>query len=452
LAKQKTKFVCSECGYETGKWLGKCPACLQWNTFVEEIEVAKHQAVSTGLVPKAIPLTEVSKDTEERIKTGMSELDRVLGGGIVNGSLVLVGGDPGIGKSTLLLQVCGSLSPKQKVLYISGEESIKQIKIRADRLSVNHQNILMVSETNFENVRRLIEENKPQSVILDSIQTVYSTQLTSAPGSVSQVREVTGHLMRIAKGLGIAVFIVGHVTKEGAIAGPRVLEHMVDTVLYFEGERHQNYRILRAVKNRFGSTNELGLFEMRQEGLIEVGNPSGLLLDGRAKEQSGSVVVASLEGTRPMLLEIQALVTPTSFQMPRRMATGIDYNRLTMLMAVLEKKVGMQLYNMDAYVNVVGGIRLDEPACDMGIIASIASSFRNKPIASEIVVMGEVGLTGEVRPVSQVDKRIMEAQRMGFKKCIVPAGNRKKQASDNTADAVELLFARTVEEALEYLD
>lgn len=449
MSRLKTKFVCSECGYETGKWLGKCPACLQWNTFVEEAETEKRGILPIGNVPKAIPLTEVSKDSEERVKTGMPELDRVLGGGLVAGSLVLVGGDPGIGKSTLLLQVCGALSPTQKILYISGEESVKQIKIRADRLSVNHPNILMVSETNFQNVEKLIDENRPQVVILDSIQTVYSEELTSAPGSVSQVREVTGHLMRIAKGLGMTVFVVGHVTKEGAIAGPRVLEHMVDTVLYFEGERHQNYRILRAVKNRFGSTNELGLFEMCQEGLIEVGNPSGLLLDGRAKDQSGSVVVASLEGTRPMLLEVQALVTPTSFQMPRRMATGIDYNRLTMLMAVLEKKIGMQLYSFDAYVNVVGGIRLDEPACDMGVIASIAGSFRNKPISSEMVVMGEVGLTGEVRPVSQADKRIMEAKRMGFKKCIVPAGNKSRLNSEN--EGMELLYAGTVDEALKYL-
>lgn len=449
LSKQKTKFVCSECGYETGKWLGKCPACLQWNTFTEEAEPEKRSNLSVGPVPKAIPLTEVSTDAEERAKTGMPELDRVLGGGLVAGSLVLVGGDPGIGKSTLLLQVCGTLSQERKILYISGEESVKQIKLRADRLEVNHPNILMVSETNFENVEKIIDENKPQVVILDSIQTVYSQELTSAPGSVSQVREVTGHLMRIAKGLGMTVFVVGHVTKEGAIAGPRVLEHMVDTVLYFEGERHQNYRILRAVKNRFGSTNELGLFEMRQEGLIEVGNPSGLLLDGRAKDQSGSVVVASLEGTRPMLLEVQALVTPTSFQMPRRMATGIDYNRLTMLMAVLEKKVGMQLYQFDAYVNVVGGIRLDEPACDMGVIASIAGSFRNRPISSEMVVMGEVGLTGEVRPVSQAEKRIMEAQRMGFKRCIVPAGNQSK--INSTGNGMELLYAQTVEEALAYL-
>lgn len=448
MSKTKTKFVCSECGYETGKWLGKCPACLQWNTLVEETVVLSEEKIHKGAVPKAIPLTDISKDAEARIKTGMPELDRVLGGGIVNGSLILVGGDPGIGKSTLLLQLCGSLAVTQKILYISGEESIKQIKIRADRLAINNKNILMVSETNYENVERLIDENSPQAVILDSIQTIYSHHLTSAPGSVSQVREVTGHLMRIAKGYGITIFIVGHVTKEGAIAGPRVLEHMVDTVLYFEGERHQNYRILRAVKNRFGSTNEIGLFEMSQRGLIEVGNPSGLLLDGRTKNRPGSVVVASIEGTRPMLLEIQALVAPTSFQMPRRMATGIDYNRLVMLIAVLEKKVGMQLYSFDAYVNVVGGIRLDEPACDLGIVISIAGSFKNKPISPEVVVIGEVGLTGEVRSVSQLEKRIMEAERMGFKKCVIPAGNKSRNVTEKSGSEMELLFVGTVEEAL----
>jgi len=449
--KSKAIFVCSECGYESRKWLGKCPACLQWNTFTEEMESEVRRNVSERPLPKAIPLTEVSKESEQRVKTGMQELDRVLGGGIVDGSLVLVGGDPGIGKSTLLLQVCGILSHNHniKILYISGEESVKQIKIRAERLSVNNGNILMVSETNFENINRLIDEIKPQVVILDSIQTVYSEELTSAPGSVSQVREVTGHLMRIAKGEGITVFIVGHVTKEGAIAGPRVLEHMVDTVLYFEGERHQNYRILRAVKNRFGSTNEIGLFEMTQQGLKEVNNPSGLFLDCRAKDQPGSVIVASLEGTRPMLLEVQALVTPTSFGIARRMATGIDYNRLTMLMAVLEKRVGMQLYNHDAYVNVVGGIRIDETACDLGVIASIAGSFKNQSIDPDTVVIGEVGLTGEVRPVSQVEKRITEAKRLGFKKCLVPSGN--KSNSITGTDGIELLFAGTVEEALGFL-
>ncbi|AGC67294.1 DNA repair protein RadA [Thermoclostridium stercorarium subsp. stercorarium DSM 8532] len=449
--KSKTKFVCSECGYETRKWLGRCPSCLQWNTFLEEPESeTKGNSVERAL-PKAIPLTEISWETERRITTGMQELDRVLGGGIVDGSLVLVGGDPGIGKSTLLLQVCGVLSRNSgmKILYVSGEESVKQIKIRAERLSVNSENILMVTETCFENISKLIEEINPHVVILDSIQTVYSELLSSAPGSVSQVREVTGQLMRIAKGRGVTVFIVGHVTKEGAIAGPRVLEHMVDTVLYFEGERHQNYRILRAVKNRFGSTNEIGLFEMTQYGLKEVNNPSGLFLDSRAKDQPGSVIVASLEGTRPMLLEIQALVTPTVFGIARRMATGIDYNRMTMLMAVLEKRIGMPLYNHDAYVNVVGGIHIDEPACDLGVVASIAGSFKNQPVDPDIVVVGEVGLTGEVRPVNQADKRIMEAKRLGFRKCLVPSGN-KSSALENI-DGIEIIFAGTVEEALAYL-
>jgi DNA repair protein RadA/Sms len=449
LAKSKTKFVCSECGYETSKWLGKCPACMEWNTFTEEIQEKQQRNISTAVLPKAVPLSEVTKDSEDRLKTSMKELDRVLGGGIVEGSMILVGGDPGIGKSTLLLQICGLLSDKLKMLYVSGEESIRQIKIRADRLSVNKESILMISETNFENIDALIDEIEPKVVVIDSIQTVYSEALTSAPGSVSQVREVTGKLMRIAKVQGITVFIVGHVTKEGAIAGPRVLEHMVDTVLYFEGERHQNYRILRAVKNRFGSTNEIGVFEMTQQGLLEVGNPSALLLDSRAKNQSGSVIVASLEGTRPMLLEIQALVSPTSFGIARRMATGIDYNRLTMLMAVLEKKVGMQLYNLDAYVNVVGGIRIDEPACDLGIIASVAGSYKNKPIDSKVVVMGEVGLTGEIRPVNQVDKRISEAARLGFEKCLVPFGNKSNSMAG--FDGIEVSYVATVEEALGHL-
>ncbi|NLY19305.1 MAG: DNA repair protein RadA [Clostridiaceae bacterium] len=451
MSKVKTKFVCVECGYETRKWMGRCPSCLQWNTMIEERYTGAGNIKESLPASKAIPITDITKEYEQRVKTGIKELDRVLGGGIVPGSLVLIGGDPGIGKSTLLLQICGALAPIQKVLYVSGEESAKQVKLRSERLSVNHGNILMASETNFENVELLIKDNKPQVVILDSIQTVYSNELTSAPGSVSQVREVTGRLMHIAKDGGITVFVAGHVTKDGAIAGPRVLEHMVDTVLYFEGERHQNYRILRSVKNRFGSTNELGLFEMRQEGLVEVKNPSGVLLDGRAKDQSGSVVVASLEGTRPMLLEIQALVTPTSFGMPRRMATGIDYNRLTMLMAVLEKKVGMQLHNFDAYVIVVGGIKLDEPACELGVIASVAGSFRNKPISPDLVVMGEVGLTGEVRTVNQAEKRVMEAKRMGFKKCILPLGNRSKNLESGIADGMELMFADTVEEALNYM-
>ncbi|NLM27086.1 MAG: DNA repair protein RadA [Clostridiaceae bacterium] len=451
MAKTRTIFVCSECGYETGKWLGKCPACNMWNSFIEEKQQHRSKPVQASSAQKVVPITDIIKDTEDRQKTGISELDRVLGGGIVPASVVLVGGDPGIGKSTLLLQMCGALPQSHKILYISGEESVRQIKIRAERLSVNNPNIYMVSETNYQIIEDIIGQVRPHTVILDSIQTVYSEELTSAPGSVSQVREVAGRLVVMAKGSGITVFIAGHVTKEGAIAGPRVLEHIVDTVLYFEGERHQNYRILRSVKNRFGSTNEIGIFEMRQEGLVEVENPSMTLLDGRAENQSGSVVVASMEGTRPMLLEIQALVAPTIFGMPRRMATGIDYNRLTMLMAVLEKKVGMRLYNYDAYVNVVGGIRLDEPAGDLGVISSVAGSFKNKPIDSGTVVAGEVGLTGEVRAISQIDKRIIEAKRLGFNKFILPAGNKKQSDRVNTPGEIELLFAKTVDEALSYL-
>jgi DNA repair protein RadA/Sms len=378
----------------------------------------------------------------------MKELDRVLGGGIVSGSLILIGGDPGIGKSTLVLQVCERLGLNPKILYVSGEESIKQIKLRADRLGIKNPNLLMISETNFKIVEKLIEKEKPGFVIIDSIQTVYNDDLTSAPGSVSQVRDVTSGLMRIAKTTGIAMVIVGHVTKEGAIAGPRVLEHMVDTVLYFEGDRHMTYRVLRAVKNRFGSTNEVGIFEMRDTGLVEVDNPSVMMLSGRPESVPGSVVVSSLEGTRPMLIEIQALVCPTSFGMPRRMATGVDYNRITLLMAVLEKRVGMQLANYDAYVNVVGGLKIDEPACDLGIITAIASSFRDAAVDVGTVLIGEVGLTGEIRAVSQIDKRVMEAMRIGFKNCIIPYGNMKMIDRTKELSDINIRGAKNVQEAL----
>jgi DNA repair protein RadA/Sms len=385
MAKHKSFFVCQECGYESRGWLGKCPACNQWNTFVEEIVESGHKN-SRGMAPinvKPVSINDIDIEGEERYLTGMKEMDRVLGGGIVRGSLVLVGGDPGIGKSTLLLQICDKVKVNSKVLYISGEESIKQIKIRADRLNVRNPNLLMVSETNFKVIQALCDSERPDLIIVDSIQTMFNDELSAAPGSVSQVREITSGLMKIAKTMNISVVIVGHVTKEGAIAGPRVLEHMVDTVLYFEGERRLSYRVLRAVKNRFGSTNEIGIFEMRDIGLVEIDNPSSMMLSERTESVPGSVVVSSLEGTRPMLIEIQALVCPTGFGMPRRMATGIDYNRITMLMAVLEKRVGMQLHSFDAYVNVVGGIRIDEPACDLGVVAAIASSFRNVPYSLE---------------------------------------------------------------------
>ncbi len=428
MAKAKSVFVCQECGYESMGWLGKCPACSQWSTFVEELQESGQRGRRAGIASrenKPVKINDIRVDDEVRYSTGMKELDRVLGGGIVRGSLILVGGDPGIGKSTLLLQVCEKVKHGFAILYVSGEESIKQIKIRADRLGVKNSSLFMVSETNFSIIEKLIDDVSPELVIVDSIQTVYDDRLTSAPGSVSQVREVTAGLMRIAKTMNIAIMIAGHVTKEGAIAGPRVMEHMVDTVLYFEGERHLNYRVLRSVKNRFGSTNEIGIFEMRDTGLAEVGNPSLMMLSGKPEDAPGSVVIASVEGTRPMLIEIQALVCPTSFGMPRRMATGIDHNRITLLMAVLEKRVGMQLYNYDAYVNVVGGLKIEEPASDLGIVVSIASSFRNIAVKQGTILIGEVGLTGEVRAVSQVDKRIMEASRIGFKNCIIHSGNMK---------------------------
>jgi len=450
MAKNKSIFICQECGYETTGWLGKCPACNQWNTLVEELTKKGPKATNSQIKEiKPISINEVSVDIEERYMTGMKEFDRVLGGGMVKGSLVLVGGDPGIGKSTLILQICNSIIMDSNILYFSGEESVRQIKIRADRLLVKNQKLLMVSETNFNTIENVILSQKPGLVIIDSIQTMFDDEVSSAPGSVSQVREVTGRLMRIAKDNGISIIIVGHVTKEGAIAGPRVLEHMVDTVLYFEGERHLSYRVLRAQKNRFGSTNEIGIFEMRDAGLFEIENPSEIMLSGRPESVPGSVVVASLEGTRPMLIEVQALVSPTNFGMPRRMATGTDYNRINLLMAVLEKRVGMQLSNSDAYVNVVGGLRIDEPACDLGFIAAIASSFRNKSIDHESVLIGEVGLTGEVRAVGQIDKRILEAKRIGFKTCIVPAGNKKMIEQIKELSGLNI---KTVENVKEVLD
>lgn len=452
MAKAKSIFICQECGYESPGWMGKCPACNQWNTFVEEKQqnVAKTGG-TRSLEAVAVNINDIVIDNEERYSTGMKEMDRVLGGGIVKGSLILVGGDPGIGKSTLLLQVCQNVKFNSKVLYVSGEESVKQIKIRADRLGIKNSSLLMVSETSFGNVQALIEKIQPGLVIIDSIQTIFNDELASAPGSVSQVRDVTSGLMKIAKGSGITMIIVGHVTKEGAIAGPRVLEHMVDTVLYFEGERHLSYRVLRAVKNRFGSTNEIGIFEMRDVGLVEIDNPSMMMLTERHDDVPGSVVVSSVEGTRPMLIEIQALVCPTNFGVPRRMATGVDYNRITLLMAVLEKIVGMQMGNYDAYVNVVGGLKLDEPACDLGIVAAIASSFRNTAISSGTVLIGEVGLTGEVRSVSQIDKRVMEAARIGFKNCIIPKGNMKIIKQMKGLEGINIREVDNVQEALNVL-
>ncbi|MCX7883714.1 MAG: DNA repair protein RadA [Caloramator sp.] len=423
MGKIKTSFICQECGYESPKWMGKCPGCGSWNTMVEEVQEKNNTKIIES-TSKPLAINQIELLEEERYSTSLEELDRVLGGGVVKGSLILVGGDPGIGKSTLLLQVASNISSKGSlVLYASGEESSKQIKLRAKRLEVKEENLYVLSETNLSSIEKYIEELKPKVVVIDSIQTIYRPELLSAPGSVSQVREATSVLMRIAKTLNISIFIVGHVTKEGSIAGPRVLEHMVDTVLYFEGERHHTYRILRAVKNRFGSTNEIGVFEMREKGLVEIKNPSELLLSGRPNNVSGSCVVCSIEGTRPVLVEIQALTCATAFGMPRRMATGVDYNRVILLMAVLEKRVGMQVQTFDAYVNVAGGLKLDEPACDLGIICSIASSFRNLPINPKTIVVGEVGLTGEIRGVNMIEKRILEAKKLGFLKCIIPKEN-----------------------------
>ena len=448
---KKTIFFCQNCGHEESKWLGQCPACREWNTFVEEkITPVKGAAAGKSVREgEVVTLSSVRTDGEERIKTDIQELDRVLGGGIVPGSLVLVGGDPGIGKSTLLLQVCQKLSEKKEsVLYISGEESLKQIKLRADRMGKFSEDLLLLCETNLETIRQTIERQKPHLAIIDSIQTMYSEEIGSAPGSVSQVREATNTFMQLAKGLGISIFIVGHVTKEGTVAGPRVLEHMVDTVLYFEGDRHASYRILRGVKNRFGSTNEIGVFEMRQTGLEEVANPSEFMLSGKPENASGSVVACSMEGTRPILMEIQALVCASNFGFPRRTAAGTDYNRVNLLMAVLEKRMGLPLSNYDAYVNIAGGIRMNEPAVDLGIVMAIFSSYKNRPVPEDMIVFGEVGLSGEVRAVSMPEQRVSEAKKLGFKTCVIPS------VSENAVKNIEgirVIGVRSVSEAKQLL-
>lgn len=417
-------FFCKECGYESSKWLGQCPGCRQWNTMVEEPVIKKGTSIGKLERSSRQPtrLGEISVKEEERISTGMKELDRVLGGGIVAGSLMLVGGDPGIGKSTLLLQVCKDLSEKgHKILYISGEESLRQIKMRANRMGSFSGELLLLSETNLDVISQVITEQKPELAVIDSIQTMYREDVSSAPGSVSQVRESTNVLMQLAKGYGISIFLVGHVTKEGVVAGPRVLEHMVDTVLYFEGDRNAIYRILRAVKNRFGSTNEIGVFEMMQEGLVEVENPSAYMLNGRPKGASGSVVTCAMEGSRPLLLEIQALICKTNFGMPRRTSAGTDYNRINLLMAVLEKRIGLRLSECDAYVNITGGMKINEPSLDLAIVLAIVSSYWDRPVKEDYLIVGEVGLSGEIRGISMPQQRINEAKKMGFTGCIMPA-------------------------------
>jgi DNA repair protein RadA/Sms len=455
---KKTVFFCQNCGHEESKWLGQCPACKEWNTFVEEkVTVPKtgsalSSGTAGGAAPQPVLLTSVDTDDDERIRTGIGELDRVLGGGIVQGSLVLVGGDPGIGKSTLLLQVCQKLSAMgKKILYISGEESLKQIKLRADRMGTFSENLYLLCETNLELIRSSIERQKPDMAVIDSIQTMYNEEVSSAPGSVSQVRESTNVLLQLAKGLNIAIFIVGHVTKEGTVAGPRVLEHMVDTVLYFEGDRHVSYRILRGVKNRFGSTNEIGVFEMRREGLVEVENPSEYMLSGRPENASGSVVACAMEGTRPILMEIQALVCHSNFGMPRRTAAGLDYNRVNLLMAVLEKRAGLPLSSYDAYVNIAGGIRMNEPASDLGIVMAIASSYKNKPVPEDTIVFGEVGLSGEVRAVTMPEQRVAEAKKLGFKVCILPEVSRKSLKSQGGQEEIRIIGVRSINQAIDLL-
>ncbi len=454
---KKSIFFCQNCGHEEAKWLGQCPACGEWNSFVEEMigdgvtkGVSKGAAASARAVREAVPisLTEITASDDVRIETEIRELDRVLGGGIVPGSLVLVGGDPGIGKSTLLLQVCQKLAKMKKILYISGEESQTQIKLRANRMGDFGESLLLLCETNLGIIRGVIEREMPQLVIIDSIQTMYSEEVSSAPGSVSQVRESTNVFMQLAKGLCIPIFIVGHVTKEGTVAGPRVLEHMVDTVLYFEGDRHASYRILRAVKNRFGSTNEIGVFEMRQNGLNEVENPSEYMLSGKPENASGSVVACSMEGTRPILLEIQALVCKSNFGMPRRTAAGCDYNRVNLLMAVLEKRIGLPLSNYDAYVNIAGGIRMNEPAIDLGIVMALVSSYKNRPIDEKVIVFGEVGLSGEVRAVNMPEQRVAEAKKLGFETCILPEVSVKMVKGIR---GIKIVGVKTINDAMNFI-
>ena len=450
MAKAKTVFVCSECGNESPKWLGKCPACNSWNTFYEQKveKYTENNKIEKKINNKPNPLNTFVGQEANRTSTGYSELDRVLGGGIVKGSLILLGGEPGIGKSTLILQLCEKVQGEGKVLYVSGEESAEHIKLRADRLEVKNDDLMFLGETDIDIVKDAIIETNPKLVIIDSIQTMYSDEITAAAGSVSQVREITSQIMRICKSQQITTIIIGHVTKEGNIAGPRVLEHMVDTVLYLEGERYNTYRILRAVKNRFGSTNEIGMFEMRQEGMCEVTNPSNILISERDGNPSGSCIIASIEGTRPILVEIQALTSQTVFGIPKRTANGIDYNRIAVLMAVIEKRAGLSLGNQDVYINIAGGMKLSEPAIDLGIIATVASAYKNIPIPRDTIVMGEIGLTGEVKRINLIEKRLKEAEKLGFKTCIIPENNKKGLKEDYKLD---IIGVKNIGEALKKL-
>ena len=449
----KTIFCCQSCGYQSPKWMGKCPDCGQWDTLVEEVFTAGSSKSGIqgmpGLQSEPVPIDSIKFENEERILTHIQEFDRVLGGGLVPGSLVLIGGDPGIGKSTLMLQVLYGLTERgRKVLYVSGEESIRQLRLRSTRLKAVSADLLVVSEIDLESILGMIARVKPDVLVVDSIQTMYSPDLTSAPGSVSQVRESAMRLMVMSKKSGIPTFLVGHVTKDGAIAGPRLLEHMVDTVLYFEGDRNHIFRILRAVKNRFGSTNEIGVFEMKEMGLDEVSNPSAVFLSERPVNSPGSVVTASMEGTRPILVELQALASSTSFGTPRRTILGLDQNRVALLAAVMEKKLGLHLMGHDIFMNVAGGVKVDEPAVDLGIVSAIASSFLDKHIQEGTVVLGEVGLTGEVRAIGQVEARVGKSKKMGFTRCIVPESNLKRVMN---VTGIELIGARSVSDAVEML-
>ena len=452
--KTKSVFVCNQCGFETPKWLGKCPACGEWNTLEEETRI-QQSPVQTAKSGRSAPmrsyaLSEIAPDNELRYKTGMGELDRVLGGGIVKGSLVLLSGDPGIGKSTILLQVCKVIAQKMNVLYVSGEESYSQIKLRADRLGVSAPGLRLLCETDMQAIGEHIMEEKPDLVIIDSVQTMNHADLSSSPGSVTQVRECTSLLMRTAKSLSIPVILVGHVNKDGNIAGPKVLEHIVDAVLYFEGERNLSFRILRAVKNRYGSTNEIGVFEMTDRGLEEVKNPSEMLIAGRPKNTPGTCVACVMEGSRPLLAEIQGLVTPTSFGNPRRMSNGFDYNRMAMLLAVLEKRGGYFFNNMDVYINVVGGMKLDEPALDLTIAMALVSSLKDYAIRDDVLAFGEIGLAGEIRAISHCEQRLKEAARLGFTRCIVPKHN-LRSVSKSLQNEIEIVGVRSIRQAFEAL-
>ncbi len=450
MAKTKTVFFCTECGNETPKWQGKCPACGAWNTLEEHIEKpaapGRTKSATAGISCRPKPISQVDSGDEIRFSTGMGELDRVLGGGAVEGSLVLVGGAPGVGKSTLLLQICGSLCAQRKVLYVSGEESERQLKLRAQRLGVMPENLMILSETRLSDILEAVEEDKPDILIVDSIQTLYHETSESSPGSVSQVKDCTMALMQVSKSQGITVFVVGHINKDGNIAGPKVLEHMVDCVLYFEGDPNTSYRLLRGAKNRFGSTNEIGVFEMLDHGLTEVPNPSQMLLEGRPEGASGTCVACVMEGTRPVLAEVQALVSKTTFNVPRRTADGFDFNRAVLLMAVTEKRAGMKLNLFDAYINVIGGLRLDEPGADLPVVLAVASSYRDAAIPDDLVAIGEVGLTGEIRSVSHMNQRLQEVARLGFKQVIIPKNNSKKL---EIPEGLTVYRVRNLREAIE---